>query len=215
MPRPRFALLAIFVATAVAAAGAVPAVAAGPSKPSVAACALGTTASDLRGFAARELERAERRFGSSRAARRAFSTAAAAYLYGVAPLSVGQTVQRFPLNQVVSIGALVDPTVKTVVAPNVDTTYTVAQLNVAAEPLIIDVRIRAGATTCFSCLTLTRTPSATSAGGPPAPRPARGRSYRPASAARCRPASGGSRAPPRWFGCSVARWSMMRPTCPP
>ena len=38
-----------------------------------------------------------------------------------------------------SIGALVDPAVKTVVAPNVDTTYTVAQLNLAAGPLVIDV----------------------------------------------------------------------------
>ena len=94
---------------------------------------------DLRGFAAREIARAESRFGGSRPARRAFSTAVAAYLYGVAPLSVGQTVQRFPLNQMISIGTLVEPEVKTVVAPNVDTTYTVAQLNLAAEPLVIDV----------------------------------------------------------------------------
>jgi hypothetical protein len=34
----------------------------------------------------------------------------------VAPLSVGQTVQRFPENRMLSIGALVDPAVKTVVA---------------------------------------------------------------------------------------------------
>ncbi len=103
------------------------------------ACALGTSAPGLRGFEAREIARAERRFGGSRAARRAFSTAVAAYLYGVAPLSVGQTVQRFPLNQMISIGTLVEPEVKTVVAPNVDTTYTVAQLNLAAGPLVIDV----------------------------------------------------------------------------
>jgi hypothetical protein len=109
------------------------------SRPSLPACALGTSAPDLRGFAERELARAERRFGGGRRARRAFSAAAAAYVYGLAPLSVGTTVRRFPQNQMLSIGALVDPTVKTVVAPNVDTTYTVAQLDLAAGPLVIDV----------------------------------------------------------------------------
>lgn len=118
---------------------AVPVALAGARTPSVRACALGTSAPDLRSFAARELSRAERRFGGSAAARRGFSTAAAAYLYGLPALSVSQTVQRFPVNQMISIGALVDPTVKTVVAPNVDTTYTVAQLNLAAGPLILDV----------------------------------------------------------------------------
>jgi hypothetical protein len=111
------AILAI--ASMIAAAGA-PSVATG--SPSLPPCALGTNAPDLRGFAARELARAERRLGGGPRARRAFSAAAAAYVYGVAPLSVGQTVQRFPQNQMLSIGALVDPTVKTVVAPNVDTT---------------------------------------------------------------------------------------------
>ena len=134
MPR-RLALLALL---ALGAAGALPG-AAPAQGPSVPACALGTSAPDLRGFAAREIARAESRFGGSRPARRAFSTAVAAYLYGAAPLSVGQTVQRFPLNQMISIGTLVEPEVKTVVAPNVDTTYTVAQLNLAAEPLVIDV----------------------------------------------------------------------------
>jgi hypothetical protein len=118
---------------------ALPVAAAAAQAPSVRACALGTSAPDLRGFAARELSRAERRFGGSAAARRGFATAVAAYLYGLPALSVGQTVQRFPLNQMISIGALVEPTVRTVVAPNVDTTYTVAQLNLAGEPLIIDV----------------------------------------------------------------------------
>jgi hypothetical protein len=129
--RAGLALLLLVLAVPVA-----PAVAQGPTVP---ACALGNSARDLRGFAARELSRAERRFGGSVAARRSFSTAVAAYLYGLPALSVGQTVQRFPLNQMISIGALVEPNVKTVVAPNVDTTYTVAQLNLAAGPLILDV----------------------------------------------------------------------------
>ena len=63
----------------------------------------------------------------------------AAYVYGLPPVAVRQTVQRFPENQVVSIGKLVDPAVRTIVFPNVDTTYTVGRLDLAAGPLVIDV----------------------------------------------------------------------------
>ena len=127
MRRPLLALTALAFAAAIASGGP-PGASAGGAGPSVAACALGTSAPDLRGFAARELARAQRRVRGGRRTRRAFTAAAAAYLYGVAPLSVGQTVQRFPENRMLSIGALVDPTVKTV-----------AQLNLAAGPLVIDV----------------------------------------------------------------------------
>lgn len=58
---------------------------------------------------------------------------------GWPPVAVRQTVQRFPENQVVSIGRLVDPAVRTIVFPNVDTTYTVGRLNLAAGPLVLDV----------------------------------------------------------------------------
>ena len=68
----------------------------------------------------------------------------AAYVYGLAPVAVRQTVQRFPENQLVSIGALVDPAVRTVVFPNVDTTYTVGRLNLSAGPRVIDVPDTAG-----------------------------------------------------------------------
>lgn len=140
MRRPLLALTALaFAAAAAIASGSPPGAPAGAGRPGVAACALGTSGPDLRGFAAPELARARRHVRGGRRARRAFTAAAAAYLYGVAPLSVGQTVQRFPENRMLSIGALVDPAVKTVVAPNVDTTYTVAQLNLAAGPLVIDV----------------------------------------------------------------------------
>jgi hypothetical protein len=112
--------------------------------PSVPACALGTSGPDLRGFYADELARAEHRFGGGRAARRAFSAGVAAYVYGLPPVSVGLTVARFPPNQIISIAKLVDPAVKTVVAPNHDTTYTVAQLNLSGGPLVIDVPDTAG-----------------------------------------------------------------------
>ena len=106
--------------------------------PSVPPCALGTSAADLRGFEAKALAKAEKRYRSP-AARRAFSTGVAAYVYGLAPLSVRNTVPRFPLNQIVNIGELVRPEVRTVVSPNVDTTYTVGQINLSDGPQVVDV----------------------------------------------------------------------------
>ncbi|MBN1529541.1 MAG: DUF1254 domain-containing protein [Thermoleophilaceae bacterium] len=123
--------------TALALLAALPA-AASAASPSVARCALGTSAADLKGFEARQLVRGERRL-SGRAARRAYSAGVAAYVYGLAPLSVRGTVPRFPRNQIVSIGELVHPEVRTVVSPNVDTTYTVGQIDLSDGPLVVDV----------------------------------------------------------------------------
>ena len=109
------------------------------ARPSVPQCALGGGAQDAREYYRAALERAERRYGGSPAARRAFSRALAAYVYGLAPVSVGRTVQRFPENQLVSIGALTNPDVQTVVLPNVDTTYTVGRANLATGPRVFDV----------------------------------------------------------------------------
>ena len=108
------------------------------ASPAVPGCALGTSAADLRGFAAASLDRAERRYKSAKA-RRAFSTGAAAYVYGLGPLSVRNTVPRFPRNQIISIAELVEPDVRTVIAPNVDTTYTVGQIDLSDGPRVIDV----------------------------------------------------------------------------
>jgi hypothetical protein len=115
-----------------------------PAQPSVAACALGGGPAGTRAFYATELERAERSFGGTPAERRAFSAGVAAYVYGLAPVAIRQTVQRFPENNIVSIGALVDPSVRTVVLPNHDTTYTVGRLNLARGPVVIDVPDTAG-----------------------------------------------------------------------
>src|SRR5918997_1022217 len=134
----RFRRLTIVVAVVVA-LGAATATAAPAPKPSVPACALGTSAADLRGFFAAELARAERRFGGSVAKRRRFAAAVAAYVYGFAPVSVNVTTQRFLENQLVSIAALTDPSVRTVVLPNNDTTYTVGTLQLAAGPRVLDV----------------------------------------------------------------------------
>jgi hypothetical protein len=136
----RFVVL-IALLTPLATAAAAPAQAPLPSVP---ACALGGGGRELRAFYEAELARAERRFGGSGAQRRAFSAAVAAYVYGPPPVAVRQTVLRFPENQLVSIGTLVDPAVRTVVFPNVDTTYTIGRLNLAAGPLVIDVPDTAG-----------------------------------------------------------------------
>ena len=136
----RFVVIAGALAL-LAAAAPVPAV---PARQSLPACALGGGDSTLHDFYANQLERAERRFGGTRQARRTFSAGVAAYVYGLAPVAVRQTVQRFPENQLVSIGALVDPAVRTVVFPNVDTTYTLGRLNLSAGPRVVDVPDTAG-----------------------------------------------------------------------
>jgi hypothetical protein len=122
-------------------AGAASATAA-PAQPSVAPCALGTSAKDLKGFYAAELAKAERRV--AKPGREAFSAAVAAYVYGLAPVAVHETTQRFPENQLVSIAALTNPTVRTVVLPNVDTTYTVGRLQLSGGPRVLDVPDSAG-----------------------------------------------------------------------
>jgi hypothetical protein len=117
---------------------------AAPLKPSLPACALGTSAADLKGFFAAQLAKAERSLGPSAKQRRTFAAGVAAYVYGLAPISVYETTQRFPENQLVSIAALTDPTVRTVVLPNVDTTYTVGRLQLAGGPRVLDVPDTAG-----------------------------------------------------------------------
>jgi hypothetical protein len=130
MRRLSLTALLILVAAVASTAGA-------EAKPSVPACALGTSAADLKGFYAAAVERAERRVPKRQKA--AFAAAVAKYVYGLAPVSVNLTTQRFPENQLVSIAALTNPTVRTVVLPNVDTTYTVGRLQLAAGPRVLDV----------------------------------------------------------------------------
>jgi hypothetical protein len=135
----RRTLLALLILSA--ALGGPSAAAAAP-KPSIAPCALGTSAADLKGFFASELARAERHVAKSQ--RPAFAAAVAAYVYGLAPVSVEATTQRFPVNSLISIAALTNPTVRTVVLPNHDTTYTVGRVQLAAGPRVLDVPDTAG-----------------------------------------------------------------------
>jgi hypothetical protein len=131
----RALVVLLFAAVSGAPATAAPA-------PSVKACALGKSAADLTGFFAAELARAERRVPKRQ--RAIFAAGVAAYVYGLAPVSVYETTQRFPENQLVSIAALTDPTVRTVVLPNHDTTYTVGRLQLSGGPRVLDVPDTAG-----------------------------------------------------------------------
>ena len=72
-------------------------------------------------------------------ARQAFAAAAVAYVYGLPQVSVRGTVRHFPRNEVLSINALADPSVQTVVSPNVDTAYTVSWLDLVNGPLVVNV----------------------------------------------------------------------------
>ena len=135
MRRTLLALVVLVAAVSGTSAAAAP-------KPSLPACALGTSAADHKGFFATQLARAERRVPKGR--RGAFAAGVAAYVYGLAPVSVYETTQRFPENQLVSIAALTDPTVRTVVLPNHDTTYTVGRLQLSAGPRVLDVPDTAG-----------------------------------------------------------------------
>jgi hypothetical protein len=135
MRRTLLALVALFAAFSTASAAA-------PPKPTIPACALGTSAADLEGFFDAQLAKAERHVPKGQ--RPAFAAATAAYVYGLAPVSVNLTTQRFPENALISIAALTDPTVRTVVLPNHDTTYTVGRVQLSGGPRVLDVPDTAG-----------------------------------------------------------------------
>ena len=121
----RRALTAAVIAIAALSAGTAHA-----AKVRVPACALGTSAADLRGFYAKQLAKLH---GAK------LQAATAAYVYGFAPVSVAQTTLRFPENGMVSIAALTNPTTRTVVLPNHDTAYTVSRVQLADGPRVLDV----------------------------------------------------------------------------
>jgi hypothetical protein len=114
----------------------------------IAACAFGTDVPGLKGFLAPAVTRAADRYATGlksvsaqtrSRARRVFAAAAAAYVYGLPQVSVRGTVKRFPRNEIVSVNALTNPSVQTVVTPNVDTAYTVAWLDLINGPVVVNV----------------------------------------------------------------------------
>ena len=119
--------------------------------------------------------------------RATFAAGVAAYVYGLAPISVYETTQRFPENQLVSIAALTDPTVRTVVLPNDDTTYTVGRLQLSGGPRVLDVPDTAGRYYVIQLLDAYSNTFAYVGRRTTGTAPAATRSSRPASRARCPP----------------------------
>ncbi len=135
-------VLALAGALTVGSAQAVP----GSVAPAGSACALGRlSAYDARVEAA-VLAQARASFqrtlsGASRRARQAagarFETDLAAYLYGFPIVIVRRTILTFPRNTMVSIGRLADTSTQSIVAPNHDTLYSVAQIDLSGGPIVI------------------------------------------------------------------------------
>ncbi|MGI8572596.1 MAG: alkaline phosphatase family protein [Solirubrobacteraceae bacterium] len=71
--------------------------------------------------------------------RRAARIGAEAYVYGVAALDEQRVIDRFPANTLISVTQLATPAERLVPAPNVDTLYTVARLELGSGPLVVHV----------------------------------------------------------------------------
>jgi hypothetical protein len=70
---------------------------------------------------------------------RARAIGAEAYVYGSALLYEQRVIVNFPANQLINVTELSTPAQRLVPAPNVDTLYTVARLDLRAGPLVIHV----------------------------------------------------------------------------
>src|SRR4051812_12646947 len=132
------ALGALLLALAAAAPSASASAAATPPPPS---CALGKVPSALRTALPAAVAAEQRRFDAKHtdpAARAAFGPALTPSVYGLPTVMFGLTVDRFPRNTLLAIAALADPKARTVVAPNHDTLYTVSQIDLSSEPLVLE-----------------------------------------------------------------------------
>jgi hypothetical protein len=106
-------------------------------------CALGgrepVAAAFARGLAARERTYADRRPAPVRArARRAYAAGAAAWVYGMPTVLLRATVARYPINRLVGVARLAEPSTRVVVAPNHDTTYAIAHVDLGQGPVVVD-----------------------------------------------------------------------------
>jgi hypothetical protein len=72
-------------------------------------------------------------------AERTFAAAAAAYVYGMPQEILLQTIKGYVHNEIVNINALATPSTQGVVSPNVDTAYSVAWIDLATGPLVVNV----------------------------------------------------------------------------
>lgn len=134
-----------------------------------------------------------------------FATGVAAYAYGLPPVLLRLTVQRFPRNQFVGIAQLTDASVRAVVAPNHDTLYSVSQVDLSNGPVVIDAPATGGRYSILQLLDAYTNDFAYAGAGAGATARNQWRSCRPDGRARCRRACAGSKARRAWCGCSGAR----------
>jgi hypothetical protein len=141
----RVGWLAVRLIVAAIAAGCIPA-ASGAASSGPASCALGKLSAHDALVERAVLSHARAGFqrslsGVSRAARDAaggkFVTDLAAYLYGYPIVILRRTLLTFPRNEMVSIATLAGPSIRTIVAPNHDTLYSVGQIDLSAGPIVI------------------------------------------------------------------------------
>ena len=79
--------------------------------------------------------------GAASAVQRAREAGADAYVYGYPLLLERAVLGRLPTNALVSIGALASPRARLVVLPNNDTAYTLARLDLSAEPMVLHIPV--------------------------------------------------------------------------
>ena len=60
-----------------------------------------------------------------------------AYIYGYAPVYMNTSISRFPTNALLNVRYLATDQTRAIVKPNADTLYTIAVLDVGAEPVIV------------------------------------------------------------------------------
>nr|WP_262982498.1 DUF1254 domain-containing protein [Rhodococcus sp. MTM3W5.2] len=103
--------------------------------------------------------------------------AADGYVYGYAPIALARTranmICLLPVNQLYSQAAMSGPETRVVVAPNADTLYSIAWLDLRSGPVLLTHPEMGSGTSISSCSTCTPTCSATSAPGRPGRRRAR------------------------------------------
>ena len=121
---------------------------AGAAAPTVARCAYGGDVPGLTGVLPAGAAAAENRYAATLTgmnaaardhARKVFAAALAAYVYGYPQVTEQATVTKFPRNAILSVAALIEPSVHAVVAPNHDTAYMSSSIDLSGGPLVIDV----------------------------------------------------------------------------
>ncbi len=117
-----------------------------PAAPRSHPCYLGQVSGDVATIETSVLARARASFersltgasaGQKTAAGARFVTDLAAYVYGFPVVIQRRTTLSFPRNQIVSIGKLADTSTQSIVAPNHDTLYSVAQVDLRGGPMVI------------------------------------------------------------------------------